>query len=130
MDKLHWVTIRLTLIFTKRLIDRFDSKDHKLHLKDLTQLRQIGTVEHYISEFEKLAVLATEITERQKTVIFIDGLSDTIKVWVKSLNPPSLHTAIKRARELKPSSKRKTFNKGPLSKPDFEKKTFSKQHTS
>lgn len=115
-------------VFTERFIDRFDSKDPELHLKDLTLLRQTNTVEQYISEFEKLAVLVTKITERQKTVIFIDGLFDTIKGWVKSLNPP-LQTTIKRARELEPPSKGNIFNKGPVSKLDFDKKTFSKQNT-
>lgn len=73
--------------FTEKLIDRFDSKDLELHLKDLTQLKQTRTVEQYISEFEKLVVLVTEISERHKIVIFIDGLSDSLKGWVKSLNP-------------------------------------------
>ena len=77
-------------VFIERLIDRFDSNDPELHFKDLNLLRQIGTVEQHISEFEKLAVLVTEIIERQKTVIFIDRLSDTTKGWVKSLNHPSL----------------------------------------
>ncbi|XP_057840771.2 uncharacterized protein LOC131050589 [Cryptomeria japonica] len=65
--------------FTEKLIDRFDSKDPELHLKDLTQLKQFGTAKQYISEFEKLVVLVTEISERHKIVIFIDGLSDSLK---------------------------------------------------
>ncbi|XP_059075191.1 uncharacterized protein LOC131875172 [Cryptomeria japonica] len=112
--------------FTEKLIDRFDSKDPELHLKDLTQLKQTGAVEQYISEFEKLAILVTEISERHKIVIFIDGLSDSLKGWVKSLNPPTLQTAIKRARELEPSSKGKLFNKGPSPKPEKDKQPFNK----
>lgn len=114
--------------FTEKLIDRFDSKDPELHLKDLTQLKQTGTVEQYISEFEKLAILVTEISERHKIVIFIDGLSDSLKGWVKSLNPLTLQTAVKRGRELEPSSEGNFFNKGPPPKPEKDKQPFNKDN--
>jgi hypothetical protein len=37
--------------FTYRLMDRFDRKDPKIHFRDLSQLRQIGTAEAFITEF-------------------------------------------------------------------------------
>ena len=37
--------------FTQRLIDMFDREDPELHFKDLTQIRQTGSVEAFIEEF-------------------------------------------------------------------------------
>ena len=51
--------------FIERLIDRFDGKDPKLSFKDLAQLRQTGSVDQYITEFQKLSVLVTNIYERR-----------------------------------------------------------------
>jgi hypothetical protein len=38
--------------FTDRLMDRFDRKDPEIHFRDLAQLRQTGTVEMFITEFQ------------------------------------------------------------------------------
>jgi hypothetical protein len=40
--------------FTQRLIDRFDQRDPELHIRELTQLRQTGSPEGYIEEFQRL----------------------------------------------------------------------------
>ena len=37
--------------FTERLIDHFDKKNPKLNFKELAQLKKIGAVESYITEF-------------------------------------------------------------------------------
>ena len=37
--------------FTERLIDRFDGKALELNSKELTQLRQIGLVDQFITKF-------------------------------------------------------------------------------
>jgi 5-methylcytosine-specific restriction endonuclease McrBC GTP-binding regulatory subunit McrB len=39
------------LEFTERLRERFDRRDSELHFKDLTQLRQTGSVEPFITKF-------------------------------------------------------------------------------
>ena len=50
------------LDFTKRLMERFDERDPELHFRDLTQLRQIGLVEAFISEFQWKAVAVSDIS--------------------------------------------------------------------
>ena len=40
--------------FTQRLIDMFDLGDPELHFRELTQLRQIGSLEAYIEEFHRI----------------------------------------------------------------------------
>ena len=58
--------------FTEKLIERFDTKDLELQFKELAQLKQWGSVETYISEFQRLAVLVTNILERRLVVIFMN----------------------------------------------------------
>lgn len=52
--------------FTKRLIN-------------LVQLRQIGTVNNYITEFQRLSVLVTNISKRCQIVLFMDGLREALR---------------------------------------------------
>lgn len=52
--------------FIERLIDRFDGKDPELNFKDLAQLKQTGTVENYITEFQRVLVLVIDISERHR----------------------------------------------------------------
>ena len=49
------------LDFTEMLIEAFDKKEPELHFKELTQLKQWGLVDSYISEFQWLLVLVTNI---------------------------------------------------------------------
>ncbi len=52
--------------FMERLIERFDGKDPELNFKDLAQLRQTGSVDQFIAEFQILSVLVTNISERRR----------------------------------------------------------------
>jgi len=40
------------LDFTQRMIGWFDKKDPELHFRELTKLKQVGTPDAYISEFQ------------------------------------------------------------------------------
>lgn len=90
--------------FTKILIDWFDGKDLELNFKDLAQLRQTGSVDQYIAEFQKISVLVTDISERRCIVLFMDGLTEPLKGWVKGFNLVALLEAIKKTRSVAPSS--------------------------
>ena len=61
-------------------------------------------METYILEFQKLAVLVTDVSERRILVLFMDGLADPLRGWIKALNPPTLQEAIKKARDMDSSS--------------------------
>jgi hypothetical protein len=39
------------MVFIERLMERFDQRDPELHLRDLTQLRQTGSIESFIGDF-------------------------------------------------------------------------------
>ena len=63
----------------------------------------------YISEFKRLAMLVIDISKRRLLVLFMDGLSDPFRCWVKGHDLATLHEAAKKAHDLAPSSFRSRF---------------------
>ena len=49
--------------FTKRLVNRFDKRDPDMSFRDLAQLKQLGTPEAYISEFQKVDFMVNDVSE-------------------------------------------------------------------
>ena len=49
--------------FTQRLIERFDRKDPKVHFREPTQLKQTGSADAFISEFQRIAVHDEDVHE-------------------------------------------------------------------
>jgi hypothetical protein len=47
--------------FTQRLMDIFDQDDPELHFRELTQLRQTGSVDAFIEEFQRIAVMVPNV---------------------------------------------------------------------
>jgi len=64
------------------------------------QLRQTGSVDQFIAEFQILSVLVTDIFKRSRVVLFMDGLAGPLKGWVKGFNPSTLLEAISKARSM------------------------------
>jgi hypothetical protein len=61
--------------FTERLMDRFDRRDTEIHFRDLTQLRQTGIAEAFISEFQRVAMAMKDISEPRLIMLFIEGIT-------------------------------------------------------
>jgi hypothetical protein len=76
--------------FTDRLMDRFDRKGLEIHFKDLDQLRQIGTAEAFITEFQRVSIAVTNISEPRLIMLFKEGLTESLRGWVKAYRPPTL----------------------------------------
>jgi hypothetical protein len=103
--------------FTQRLIDRFDQGDPELHFRELTQLKQTGTAEAFIEEFQRLAVMVQDISPTRLMMLFTEGLMEPLKGWVKAFKPTNLQDAIWRTRDLGPAARlkfipRPTLNTG------------------
>ena len=49
--------------FTQRLMERFDKKDPEIHFRDLAQLKQTDSAETFISEFQRVSVMVSDISE-------------------------------------------------------------------
>jgi hypothetical protein len=100
--------------FTQKLIDRFDQGDPELHFWELTQLRQTGAPEVYIEEFQRLAVMVQDISQTRLMMLFIEGLMEPLKGWVKAFKPTNLQDTIWRTRDLGPAAKPKFVPSPPL----------------
>ena len=73
-----------------RLIERFDKKNLEVYFWELAQLRQSGGFEKFINDFQKLAVMVLDISKWRLVILFIEGLTEPLKGWVKAFNPPTL----------------------------------------
>jgi hypothetical protein len=98
--------------FTDRLMDRFDMKDPEIHFRDLAQLRQTGTTEAFIAQFQQVSVAVIDISEPRLIMLFKEGLTEALRGWVKAYRPPTLQDSILRTRDLADSvPKTKNFSK-------------------
>ena len=56
--------------FTKRLMERFEKKDPEIHFRELAQLKQTGSVEAFILEFQRIVVMVTDVSESRLIMLF------------------------------------------------------------
>jgi hypothetical protein len=49
--------------FTRRLVHIFDRRDPELSFRELVQLKQTGSAEAFISDFQRMSVMVTDISE-------------------------------------------------------------------
>jgi len=76
--------------FTQKLIERFDRKDPEVHFRELAQLKQTGSAEAFISEFQRIAVMVTDVSESRLTMLFTEALTEPLRGWVKAYKPHSV----------------------------------------
>ena len=86
--------------FTHKLMERFDRKDPEIHFRELAQLKQTGSTEAFISEFQRIAVTVTDVSESRLTMLFTEALIEPLRGWVKAYKPPTLQDAINKAKYL------------------------------
>ena len=86
--------------FTQRLIEQFDRKDPEVHFRELAQLKQIGSADAFISEFQRIAVMVIDISESRLIMLFTEALTEPLQGWVKSYRPTTLADAISQTRHL------------------------------
>jgi hypothetical protein len=111
--------------FIDKLMDRFDRKDPEIHFMDLSQLRQTGTTEAFITEFQWVAMAVTDISEPRLIMLFTEGLTKPLRGWVKAYRPPTLQDAILRTQDLADLvPKTKTFSKPFVPLRDRDMKPF------
>jgi hypothetical protein len=75
-------------------MDRFDRKDPEIHFRNLAQLRQIGTTEAFITEFQRAAVAVKNISNPRMIMLFTEGITEPLRGWLKAYRPPTLQDAI------------------------------------
>ena len=95
--------------FTQRLIERFDRKDPEVHFRELAQLKQTGSADAFISEFQRIAVMVTDISESRLIMLFTEALIEPLRGWVKSYRPTTLADAIRWTRDLQDTVPKNRF---------------------
>lgn len=82
----------------------------------------------YITEFQRLVVMVTDISEQQLVMLFIEGLTEPLRGWVKAFKPDSLQDAIMKTRDMEYStSSIRAPSKPFTSHKDKGKKPFQKR---
>ena len=88
-------------------------------------------MDQYITKFQKLSMLVMDILERRQIVLFMDGLTEPVRGWVKGFNPATLLEAIKKARSitslLTSSSRVYSHSKPPVFPRDKDDKPLLKK---
>ena len=65
--------------FTQKLMEWCDKKDPEIHFRELTQLRQTGSAEAFISEFQRIAVMVTDVSQSRLTMLFTEALTEPLR---------------------------------------------------
>ena len=71
-------------------MERFDKRDPEIHFRELAQLKEIGNVEAFISYFQRVVVMVTDVSESRLTLLFIEALIEPLRGWVKAYKPSTL----------------------------------------
>ena len=87
----------------------FRSKDPEIHFRDLAQLKQTGSAEAFISEFQRIVVIVTNVSESRLIMLFSEALTEPLQWWVKAYKPSTLQDVINRARDLQDSVPKNRF---------------------
>ena len=86
--------------FTQRLMELFHKKDTDIHFRDLSQLKEIDSVETFISEFQRNVVMVSSMLESRLIMLFTKALSEPLCGWVKVYRPINLQDYISRTQDL------------------------------
>ena len=82
--------------FTHRLMEQFEKRDPEIHYRELAKLKQTGSVEVFVSEFQRVAVMVTDVSRSRLVKLFIEALMEPLCGWVKAYKTSTLYDAISR----------------------------------
>lgn len=88
----------------------------------------MGTIDSYITEFQRLSILVIDISKRCQIVLFMDALREPLRGWIKGFNSCTLKKTIKKVGDMVASSS-KTHPTTPTPSPqeDKDKETIQKK---
>ena len=89
--------------FNRILVEIFYKRDMEAPFMSLTNLKQSGNIESYISEFLRLSIMVPDLSVARRVYMFIDGLDEPLHGLVKSTKPITLNDVIERSRDLQDS---------------------------
>ena len=60
----------------------------------------MGSPEAYISEFQRVVVMVSDISKGRLVMLFVEGLMEPLRGWVKAYKPTSLQDAVNKAWDM------------------------------
>lgn len=84
-------------------------------------------LEGYIGDFQRLSVMVPNISERRLVVLFIEGLSEPLRGWIKAFDPSTLQEAMRKARSMELAAPQSKFS-SKASSSYKDGKSFSKKN--
>jgi hypothetical protein len=85
---------------TQRLIDRFEREDPDHHFRELTYIKQTRSTEIFIEKFQRVLVMVLDVLESRLLMMYIEGLIELVRGWVKAFNHVTLQDVIGHTRDL------------------------------
>ena len=76
--------------FIQRLMKRFDKRDPEIHFRELAQLKKTSSAEAFISKFQRVAVMVTDVSESRLVMLFTEALTKPLHGWVKAYKSSTL----------------------------------------
>jgi hypothetical protein len=98
---------------TQRLIDRFDREDPDHHSMELTKIKQTGSAETFIEEFQKVSVMVPDVSESKLLMMYIEELIEPVKGWVKYFKHVTLQDVIECTKDLVGAANKNRFTPKP-----------------
>jgi hypothetical protein len=109
--------------FTQRLMDMFDRMEPKIQFRELEKMWQTTTPKAFVIEFQQMAIMVTDVSEHRLVMLFMEGLVEPLRGWVKDFRPNTLNEAIVKTWDIvdrvpiKTLGKKIIPQKGQVSKP-------------
>ena len=64
-------------------------------------MRQTGTPDAYITDFQRMAIMVTNISQQWLVMLFNEDLAEPLRGWVKAFRPTTLQEAIMRTQDMR-----------------------------
>ena len=61
--------------FSNALMEIFERKGPEIPFKELAQLKQVGIIEPYMLEFEKISAMVSDVSMARLVLLFTEGFS-------------------------------------------------------
>ena len=95
-----WDMIIFYIMKVSPMMEIFERKAPELPFKELAQLKQVGTPEAYMLEFENISVMVSDVSMDRLVLFFTEGLTEPLRGLVKSHKPTTLKDAMNLTRDL------------------------------
>jgi hypothetical protein len=109
-------------------MDMFDKKDPEIHFRELAQLKQTGTPDAYITDFQRMAVMVTDISQQRLVMLFTEGLVEPLRGWVKAFRPTTLQDAIMKTQDMEDTTVSKKAPVKPFIPQRVRRRSLPRRH--